>query len=305
MVFYMERLLPEMLKRSFRRSPAALLRCATALACLCSISIISARAQWVQTNFPTGANNYLAFASIGSNVFVGGINIDVVNSRFVWLTTDNGVSWTNTNFPPGTSELAVFGLFASGSNLFAGSYQPAVSLSTDSGKTWQPSSNGLPADCAVKSFGAIGTILFAGTSSGTQAYGIYRSTDSGKSWNPVNNGLTGNWTGNTCFSLVSIGTNLFASMEQVTFLYGDTDRVYRSTDSGGSWVEINTGIDSSTVAGYMTVVGTNLFAATGQGVYRSADSGASWFAVNNGIDYPDEMKGGFAVNCETLFFGNP
>ncbi len=56
--------------------------------------------------------NYLAFASIGSNIFVGGGNIDVINSRFVWLTTDNGVTWTNTNFPfrSSSSERPVFAL---------------------------------------------------------------------------------------------------------------------------------------------------------------------------------------------------
>jgi hypothetical protein len=63
--------------------------------------------------------------------------------------------------------------------------------------------------------------------------------------------------------------------------------VYRTTDSGGRWTAVNTGLsdlDVHALAINKTTPST-LYAGTyGGGVFRSTDSGGGWTAVNTGLD---------------------
>ncbi len=109
-------------------------------------------------------------------------------------------------------------------------------------------------------------------------------------------------------SLAVIGTNLFT---------GGAGGVFRSTDSGASWIATNNGL-AYTINGFsssdvqvLEVIGANspspmLFAGTGGGVFRSTDNGANWTAMNNGLTHKDVSC--FAVSnpnssSPTLFAG--
>ena len=61
--------------------------------------------------------------------------------------------------------------------------------------------------------------------------------------------------------------------------------VYRSTDNGGSWTEVNPGVITQDVRALAINSSGDIFAGLypGTGVYRSTDNGGSWVAVNNGI----------------------
>ncbi|MEO6191032.1 MAG: regulator, partial [Saprospiraceae bacterium] len=77
--------------------------------------------------------------------------------------------------------------------------------------------------------------------------------------------------GGNIYSLITIGTNLYAGT------YGG---VFLSTDNGISWNAINNGLTDISVR-TLASNGTNIFAGTTNGVFISTNFGASWTAVNN------------------------
>jgi Secretion system C-terminal sorting domain len=77
---------------------------------------ISSLAQWIQTNGPYGSYNISSFAVSGTNLFAGTWNSGV------YLSTNNGTSWTavNTGLTDSYSNIVnVYALVVSGTNLFA------------------------------------------------------------------------------------------------------------------------------------------------------------------------------------------
>ena len=61
--------------------------------------------------------------------------------------------------------------------------------------------------------------------------------------------------------------------------------VFRSTDNGENWVEINQGVITTDVRALAINSNGDIFAGTyfGGGVFRSTDNGESWTAVDNGL----------------------
>ena len=238
---------------------------------LCLLVCSSAWGQWVQTNGPYGKVS--CFAVNGSSLFAG-------TSDGVYLSTNNGSSWTAVNtgltYP-------VWSLAISGSNLFAGTKDNGVYLSTNNGSSWTEVNTGLTYT-DVWSLAVNGSNLFAGTYYG----GVYLSTNNGSSWTAVNIGLSN--TGVRSFAVN--GSNLFVG----TYDGG----VYLSTNDGSSWTAVNTGLSNSYVQS-LAVSGSNLFAGTSGGVYLSTNNGSSWTAVNTGLTYTDVWS--LAVNGSNLFAG--
>ena len=176
--------------------------------CLFSSANIS-RAQWVQTNGPNGAE-ITCLATIGTNIFAG------TSMGGVFISTDNGTTWSGTNDSPfpGIGALAVIG-----TTLFAGlngPYDFGIWNSTDYGTSWNEAVNGLPV-ISITAFattpnGSGGTNLFAGTGHGEFAgdptgRGVFLSTNTGTSWTSVSTGLpdtlvtalAANGTGSFCW----------------------------------------------------------------------------------------------------------
>jgi len=58
--------------------------------------------------------------------------------------------------------------------------------------------------------------------------------------------------------------------------------VYRSTNNGTSWTQVNSGLTNTNVYALTYSIG-NLFAGTGNGVFLSTSNGTSWTAVNSGL----------------------
>lgn len=57
--------------------------------------------------------------------------------------------------------------------------------------------------------------------------------------------------------------------------------IFRSTDNGNNWVELNIGVDYFFL--YDLTVGSSVFAATSEGLFRSDDNGETWQLKQNGI----------------------
>ena len=62
--------------------------------------------------------------------------------------------------------------------------------------------------------------------------------------------------------------------------------MFKSTNGGGNWSAVNTGLTSTDVQvlAIDPVTPTTLYAGTwGGGVFKSTNGGAAWSAVNNGL----------------------
>jgi len=227
---------------------------------------------WTEVNNGLGRGFIAALVVSGQYLFavIPGPNAGLNSSSggAVFRSTDNGTSWTGVQYLPGRfSALAVIG-----TNLFAGT-GGGVFRSTDSGESWTEANNGLT-DKDVTKLASIGTNLFACTYSG----GVFRSTDNGANWTEVNIGLT--HPGIT--ALAASSTNLFAGSYYFAGTILGTTRsnssgvstrsggVFRSTDNGTSWTEVNYGLPE-TYINVLIVSGKNLFAATDHGVFMLPD----------------------------------
>jgi hypothetical protein len=212
-------------------------------------------AQWVQT--PTPPAGVQALTATAGNVFAGSIG------NGVYLTTNNGTSWTAVN--TGLTNLTVYSLVVNGGNVFAGTNGGGVFLTTNNGTSWSAVNTGLT-NLTVYSLVANGGNVFAGT-----AGGVFLTTNNGTSWSAVNTGLTNL----TVYSLVANGGNVFTGT--------NGGGVYLTTNNGTSWARVSNGLTNGTVLS-LGVNGGNIFAGTsGGGVFLTTNNGTSWTAVNTGL----------------------
>ena len=74
-----------------------------------------------------------------------------------------------------------------------------------------------------------------------------------------------------------------ATDEPNIFIGTDLGGVYRSTDDGANWTQINSGLTNTSVKA-LAFAGSSLFAGTSTGgIFRSTDNGSNWVEVNNGL----------------------
>ena len=122
----------------------------------------------------------------------------------VFLSPDNGTSWTQVN--TGLGNMTVTALAFSGTRLLAGCPNDGgIYLTTEYGTNWTLVTAGLTTfGCDVHTFVVSGMNIFVGTYGG-----VFLSSNTGASWTAVNDGLTKT----NVFALVASGTNLFAGTE--------------------------------------------------------------------------------------------
>ena len=219
-------------------------------------------AQWVQTNGPYGGP-VTALAASGSNLFagIGGLSIGGV-----YCSTNNGASWTEITEGLTAKRINTFGVYHSDTGdtiIFAGNYG-GIFYSTNNGNNWIEVSSGLPENKWVTSFAFNDDILFTGLYYG----GVYLSIDDSISWAEA--GLSEKNV--NALIVTPDGVNLFA---------GTQGSIFRSTDNGTSWSEVNSGLpDVGTVYHFAIIPdglgGLNLFAGTWGGVFLSTNNGTSW-----------------------------
>lgn len=227
-----------------------------------------ASAQWVQTSGPYGGY-VTALAIVGTNLFAGIDSVGAVHSGKVFISTDNGASWSPVD--SGLSNLGVLSLAVNGSNLYAGT-RGGVFLSTNKGASW--SEAGLT-NKSVTCFAFSETSLFAGT----YGDGIFLSGDNGANLVPVDSGLT-NRVVNT-LALMGKGAAGFILFAGTGRPRGVGDGFFRSTDGGTSWTAAMTGLPWwGMLTTSIAIVDTELFAGESvNGIFRSIDDAASWTAT--------------------------
>lgn len=173
--------------------------------------------------------------------------------------------WTQT---PGLTSDRITAFGVSGTNLFAGTNESEIFLSTDNGTHWQARNMDFSSWTPVSAFAFVGSYIIAASDS---ALGIYRSSDNGKTWEGAASGLTNHRVS----SLAVKGTNLFAGTKG--------GGVYLSIDNGSNWTQVRHGLTNLQILS-LAVSGDNIFAGTlNGGVFRSGDNGANWTQVNHGL----------------------
>jgi hypothetical protein len=125
-----------------------------------------------------------------------GFFVATINGIFKW--GDSSGAWMDVSEGIKNRNIISLGADIQGKMIFAGAgahqeskrifqSRPSLYKSTDNGKTWVPSDNGLPDDISVFSIAVNPSMperIYLGTSEG-----IYRSTDSGRKWSKMDGGL--------------------------------------------------------------------------------------------------------------------
>lgn len=223
----------------------------------------------------------------------------------VLIPDENGWPSRNQGLPAGATVQCL--LFDDQGNLFAGTANDGIFRSLDGGKSWSPARRGLlQTDVQALALGPEGT-LFAGTAAG----GVYRSTDRGEIWEGASGGIQlvvprRSWLsrrGPTAGPLpqTTVRSLAFASFGGRPLLFAGTDNgIYRTPDSGRSWLSSNQGLPGTDPKTGGTDVAVRalaappgektIFAGTARGVYRSDDGGARWAGANRGLPATDPFS---------------
>jgi photosystem II stability/assembly factor-like uncharacterized protein len=133
-------------------------------------------ATWNQLNPGLGISPIMTIASDGTNIFAAtsGGGIKMYNeSNQTWTARNSGIS--------NPQNLQFISLFATGSELYAGSYNIPVYYSSNGGNNWNP----VGPSCSVYSFLMNGSGIVMGSEGGC---GVMVTRDHGNSWASLNSG---------------------------------------------------------------------------------------------------------------------
>ncbi|HKI46258.1 MAG TPA: hypothetical protein VKA08_13085 [Balneolales bacterium] len=233
----------------------------------------------------------------GNQIIVGTSSVGSIN--YIFRSKDSGASWQQRdsihvnnklpyNFNVAVTQLHIFN---NEGTLFAGigdAYRGKVLMSTDNGKTWTEPDPGFTEN--VNCFTMINGTLFAGTD-----HGVFMTTNNGNSWSAADTVELSH----PVVGLVSLTGDLFAATSG--------EGIYRSSDDGASWKEVNsTNYDFTGLA----TLGTSLFAGASKfygkdstgGVFISTDKGKNWSHADTGITDHDVYQ--LYSNSSDLFAGS-
>jgi photosystem II stability/assembly factor-like uncharacterized protein len=241
-------------------------------------------------------------------------------------------TWVRTGGPPGGLGYDIRYNFANPNVWHVTDSYAGAFISTDSGRTWLPSSDGIPPQAgpsgdAIPVFSLTvdphdPDIIWAGTNPTGH---IYRSIDGGRSWEQRDNGVTMDYGGGLSFR----GFTVDPRSSDIVYAMGETADpltgfavwgsgtggvIFKTADGGAHWAKIWDGGMPSSLARYLCVnpdnpellyVSTGIFdrgaigegdPATdpfgGLGILRSTDGGRTW-------EYLNEANG-----LESLYIGS-
>jgi len=253
---------------------------------------------WIQVNASAGWTQRWLHSSVampdGSIVLMGGYDGYFRND--VWRSTDNGATWIEVNASAGWTQRWLHSSVAmpDGSIVLMGgwdntyNYKNDVWRSTDNGATWievNASAGWTPRDHHSSVAMPDGSIVLMGGYDGYFRNDVWRSTDNGATWIEVN--ASAGWTPRYFHSSVAMPDGSIVLMGGWDNTYNYKNDVWRSTDNGTTWIQVNasagwTPRDShSSVAmpdGSIVLMGGYSWGIRND-VWRSTDNGTTWIEV--------------------------
>jgi len=256
----------------------------------------------ISSSFPTDL--VLNIFSFKNNVYAVMPSVLGQTNYSIFVSTDNGITWTEKSKIDEVSNGAILSLTSDGNNFFAVSNRKSIYKSTDEGSTWNEQEINYSGISQILSFAAVENTYLATD----QGVGCIFSLDAGLSWAPKNvttiisliyklgtdiwgigagfsgifkfNTVSNEWENNfipSAFSMpISIGANgtqLISSFAD--FLTGGR-KYFSSNDKGNTWIELTT--DSIGIKNDIT----SRYSVTANDSYYFANS---WIYANGVITY--------------------
>ena len=273
---------------------------------------------WSPSNTGMGCN-FPRFFSGGSTASPSALYVSTTCG--VYKSVDSGNTWTFANLGGFIGSVATV---AGTSTVWATTNGQGLWRSTDSGGTWQQMNNGLPSDpasgIAIINLLPFTPNVYLTTIKGA---GVYRSYDQGATWQAENSGLpagpyqfmsgiggagdgylyvlldgAGIWRGTAGPSGASplswsqwgtSATQLPKRANTPTLVNGvyyvpTGEGVFRSSDGGATWTQINGGLGGGFVNNTATDSANPgiAYAAAGT-IYKTGDGGTTWSKADSGI----------------------
>jgi photosystem II stability/assembly factor-like uncharacterized protein len=188
--------------------------------------------------------------------------MDDYDDGLLYYSSDLGDTWIPINIFAGSNFTVIDGVF------YLTRQSSLLLRSSDFGQSWAIITiDGLALDAA----------RFYKVASSVFAYG-YNS--SAKLAHSEDKGL--HWTLLHSFDSIQAQITTLASTDSTIFLGTFDSGIYRSSDFGMSWVQVNNGLGNLQIQTILSE-GNMLYAGTRRGVFYSWNSGKSWRAMNEGL----------------------
>jgi hypothetical protein len=245
----------------------------------------NATAQWTRVEAVPGADVY-SLSVNGNTIYAG-------TDSVVYISANNGATWTASNFVTNRAGGVEAVILVNG-NLYAGTFARGVCMSANNGQSWQPLNNGLAGIGAhsISAFVEKNGDLYAAT----LGAGVFvLDSNNPTQWRAFSNNLPLDYAGSV-FALALKSNTLIAGA-------GANGFVYRFPEGATGWTEIPLipPIAPGLVVQDFAISGNDLFAATTAKVYRSSDNGQTWTFAGNGLVHGLETY--LTMAGQTLFAG--
>jgi len=182
----------------------------------------------------------------------------------IYLSTDNGDSWTNMDTSQTFGDIINVGLddILAVENYLLVATHSGVAKSTDMGQSWIFITNGLrTADIIDFAYDSTSNTIYAANQSG----GIFISNDNGDSWQLKSNGL-------------NASSSRYLSFDNDETLYAASflNGVHRTTDYGKTWELIVNGITEFSQISVFATKDNYVITGTQDGYFVSTNRGDNW-----------------------------
>jgi photosystem II stability/assembly factor-like uncharacterized protein len=256
-----------------------------------------AGATWAQAPMMNNGNVHVDAADLRYQ----GATLYVANDGGIWSSPDNGENAADRGATLITREYyALANDEVNRNRIFAGSQDNGTDRRSDlGGLDWSPVSSGDGFNSPVNPF--VPTIAYATVQSGA----IYRTKDAGRTTDPSLLFLNGEITPPyTQTEPVGFGTILLMNPSAPSKLYTCTNRIWATTDGGGSWAPLpTTTTDGSNWFSGFTVTSVAVSssdprfillskgqAGTGDRMFRSTNGGLTWTSSPNTVPFITNLE---------------
>jgi len=199
--------------------------------------------------------------------------IMVCNDGGIWLSINNGNSFTNLNQNLTLTQFYRIAASPFTPSRILGGTQDNGTQQTYSALNWAAAYGG---DGGEVCFNPFNSSFILGE---TQNGGIFRTTNGGSSWNSATSGIG---TGEN----VSWVAPIIAHPTTDGTFYTARQRVYSSTNNGGNWTAVSGNVNGSSAVREMAISKSNpsiLYATTGSSIFLSTDGGATFTNKTSGL----------------------